>query len=210
MASETRYSEYSPDFTAQAEHDLVQALLQDETTYCWNTAHPESEAYFAELQKAFVLDDWREVDIEARSQTLFAQLDQLWVEKVPEANVEALTLDLTILAALCERFASRVPQVTLETIAKRAKDLMSTNLCLAERLVKCVQQLALGWEEEDLLVMARPLAYAMRGAETEAIESVLGTVRGVPFAELSKMEQARLSLAVARYAFAELEFRGDS
>lgn len=208
MASETRYSEYSPDFTAQAEHDLVQALLQDETTYCWNTAHPESEAYFAELEKAFVLDDWLEVDIEPRSQTLFAQLDQLWVEKVPD-NVEALALDLPILGALCQRFASRVPQVTLETIAKQAKNLMSTNLCLAERLVKCVQQLALGWEEEDLLVMARPLAYAMRGAETEAIESVLGTVRGVPFAELSKMEQARLSLAIARYAFAELESRGD-
>lgn len=209
MASEPRHSEYSRDFTAEAEQELVQALLQDETTYCWDTARAESEAYFAALEQGFSLDDWQEADIQRRSQSLFAQLDQLWLENVPEISVQTLVSEPGILAALCQRFASRVPQVTLEAIAKTAKELMATNLCLAERLVHCVRQLALGWGEEDLLVMARPLAYAMRGAESEVIDSVLLTVRPVPFGELSKMEQARLSLAIARYAFAELETIAD-
>ncbi|WP_249070830.1 hypothetical protein [Argonema antarcticum] len=205
MASQTRDSEYSRDFFAQAEQELVQALLQDERTYCWNTAYAESEAYFAQQEEAFSLDDWKEADIQARTQNLFAQLDQVWLENVPEIYVQTRASDTSLLAALCQRFEGRIPQVSLEALAKTAKELMSTNLCLAERLVQCVQQLALGWGEEDLLVMARPLAYTMRGEESEVIDSVLLTVRSVPFCELSKIEQARLSLAIARYAFAELE-----
>ncbi len=209
MASETKYPQYSSDFWSEAERELWEMLLQDETNYCWNTAHPESEAYFTALEAAFPFDELLDMDIEARSQALFTQLDQLWEREVPEASTEIATSHSDILATLCQKFASRVPQVTLALIAKTAKDLVSSNLCLAERLVRCVNELSIGWTEEDLLVMARPLAYAMRGAETEAIETFLEKVREVPFEELSPMEKARLSLAISRYAFAELETTND-
>lgn len=205
MASETKYSQYSPDFWSEAEHELWEVLLQDETTYCWDVADSESEAYLTQLETAFPLDQLLDMDIQARSQAFFRELDQLWPEEVPQT----VTFRSDILAVLCQKFASRAPQVTLETIAATAKELVSSNLCLAERLVRCVKELSIGWTEEDLLVMARPLAYAMRGGETEAIETFLDKVREVPFCELSPMEKARLSLAISRYAFAQLETTND-
>lgn len=205
MASETKYSQYSPDFWSEAEHELWEALSQDETTYCWNAADPESEAYFSALETTFSLDESLNKDIQTKSQAFFRALDQLWPEEVPQI----VTSQADIVTVLCEKFASRVPQATLAKIATTAKELVSSNLCLAERLVRCVKELSIGWTEEDLLVMARPLAYAMRGGETEAIETFLEKVREAPFSELSPMEKARLSLAISRYAFVELETTND-
>ena len=208
MASEISYSPYSPDLSAQAEDELLHVLRLNEVNYCWNTADPESEAYFTQLEEAFPLDDSWSSEIEERSQSFFAELDRLWPAEVPEVVSQKLAVEQPLLANLRQRFAARVPLVILETIANTAKELRSSNSSLAQRLVECVHHLALGWADEDLLVMARPLAYTMRGVgtgESEAIESILGTVRTVPFCQLTEIEKARLSLAIARYAFAQLE-----
>ncbi len=89
--------------------------------------------------------------------------------------------------------------------ALSATHLLPVNLSLGEKLVRCVLALQPQWAEEDLQVLARPLAYAMRGNETAAIESTLAGVRHAPPAELTEIEQARLILAVAPYALTELQ-----
>jgi hypothetical protein len=74
---------------------------------------------------------------------------------------------------------------------------------LADQMVECVLDILPQWAEEDLQVLARPLAYAMRDIDSEGVELVTETKR--PWAQLSEIEQARVSLAVARYAISQLE-----
>lgn len=208
MASKTRDSEYSQDFRAQAQRELLHVLLQDESVYYWNPAHPESEIYFAELEQAFASDDWLEDELEDRSQNLFSRLDELWAQKVPSEN---------LLAALADKFAQRVPLSWLDAIARNAQQISyglnnsTGGLSLKEQLVQCVQNLLPIWPEDDLVLFARPLL-VMRSGNADAtdsisagIDSVLAKVRPMPFSELSEMEQARLSLAIARYALDELD-----
>ena len=57
-----------------------------------------------------------------------------------------------------------------------------------------------GWDLEDLEVMARPLAYSMRGDKNDELENILATIEPVDWYNLSEVEQARLSLAIALYA----------
>ncbi|HAG81788.1 MAG TPA: hypothetical protein DCL61_11625 [Cyanobacteria bacterium UBA12227] len=74
-----------------------------------------------------------------------------------------------------------------------------------DRMIQCVEELLPNWAEDDLQVLARPLAYAMRGAEAETVELALGAVRPLDWTELSEIERARLSLAIARIAIDDLE-----
>ena len=75
----------------------------------------------------------------------------------------------------------------------------STGRPLAEQLIACVRDTLTGWEEADLQVMARPLAHAMRGQE-EILEATISSVRDIEWDALSPMEQARISLAAARWS----------
>jgi len=207
MCSKTRGLGCSQSCQTQAEKDLLQILLQEEgePVYYWNPIEPESESYFAQLEQEFTLDDWLEEDIERRSQSFFNQLDEIWAVSVP------VVAENNLLVALQEKFAVRVPLSWLETISrnalqlKRGQDYTTQGMSLADRLVQCVRELVSGWPEGDLYLFSRPLAFAMRGTESQVIESVLGTVRPLPFAELSELEQARLSLAIACYALTELD-----
>ena len=78
---------------------------------------------------------------------------------------------------------------------------------MADRLVECVQSLLPDWAEDDLLVLARPFAYAMRGSQAADVESVLGEIRHEDWTALSKIEQARVSIAIAHYALEQLQAR---
>jgi len=98
-----------------------------------------------------------------------------------------------------------MPQTWLEAIANKARQVFSTNLPLAEQLVLCVKPLLNNWAEEDLLVFARPLAYAMRGASHSESEAPFGIVQPREWTDLSQMEQVRLTLAVAHSALAQLK-----
>ncbi|MBD2072958.1 hypothetical protein H6F86_03465 [Phormidium sp. FACHB-592] len=159
--------------------------------YVWNPAAPEAEPFFAALEQALPLDDWNAAEVATRSDVFFAQVNQLW---------STATLQET----LTQRFAARVPQQLLTAIATRAQQVLSSSISLADQLVQCVQEALPHLAEDDLHVLARPLAYAMRGNDSP-VESTLERVRSVEWDALSDVEQARLSLAIARYALAELE-----
>ena len=79
MANEFNGSDAVKHTPSPAQVDLLEALLEpDDAPYPWNTAAPESEAYFVEAEQEFVVEDWLEQEIAARSLTFFTHLDQLW------------------------------------------------------------------------------------------------------------------------------------
>jgi hypothetical protein len=198
MVNQSMYSEGVEDALTMAQTELLEALLQaEESVYPWNPAEVAAEAYFLEQEQSFLLEDWSEEEITERSQQLFGQLDACWttLAVTPEA----------LKASLFAKFATSVPQGWLEAIAHRAHQLAASPLSLADQLVDCVQQLLPNWAEEDLLVISRPFAYAMRGTTDSVVDSTLNTIQQRAWTELSAMEQVRLSMAIARYAIAQLE-----
>jgi hypothetical protein len=201
MASDQVRPHFS-SFHAQAERELLQLILQPEASYPWNPADPGAEAYFAELEQE-VAAGWSSAELAVQSQSLSSQLEQLWATVLPTATIQE-TAAQSLSADLFGQFAAQVPKSLLDKIVGRANQIIATNLSLADQLVQCVQELLPEWGEDDLQVLARPFAYAMRGAETEMLEAALRSVRCAAWTELSGIEQARLSLAIARYAIAQL------
>ncbi|HEY9661292.1 MAG TPA: hypothetical protein V6C65_22790 [Allocoleopsis sp.] len=186
-------------FQAQAELELMQLILEEPISYPYNPADPEAEAYFEALEQEVLAMGWSEEDLMAQGAILSHNLDNLWASfSAPIAAPSTLTTDLL------QRFAARVPQQLLESIAQKAKQVFNQNLSVADQLVQCVQGSLPTWGAEDLLVFARPLAYTMRAAETEKLDTALRSVRTVEWTELTDIEQARLSLAIARYAISQV------
>jgi hypothetical protein len=170
--------------------DLLDAVLSTDTPYPWDFTDPASATYIEKLEQEFSLDSWLDEEIAQRSQDFFARLDGIWAQ-----------------TALSQRFAAWAPQSVLNAIVQQAQKVVASNLSLADQLIQCVQESLPDWNVDDLQVLARPLAYAMRGVETETaqvVESTLQSVRPLSWEELSELEQARLSLAIARCALAQL------
>ena len=189
MATQSTDSEYFRDSQTQAQMELLATIVQTDVAYPWNPAQLESESYLTALEQEFALSDsFSDSDIALKSQVLFSQLEQVW-------------LTTALQKSLREKFA-RVPQDFLSSIAQSVQNATVKYQSLADQMVECVLDILPQWGEEDLQVLARPLAYAMRDVDSEGVELVMATNR--PWAQLSEIEQARVSLAVARYAISEL------
>lgn len=189
MATQSPDSQYFGDSQTQAQMDLLATIVQTDVAYPWNPAQLESESYLTALEQEFAISDsFSDSDIAQKSQVLFAQLEQVW-------------LTTALQKSLREKFA-RVPQDFLARIAQSVQHATVKYQSLADQMVECVLDILPQWAEEDLQVLARPLAYAMREVDSEGAELVMATRR--PWAQLSEIEQARVSLAVARYAISQL------
>lgn len=189
MATQSPDSQYFRDSQTQVQMELLATIVQTDVAYPWNPAQLESESYLTALEEEFALSDsFSDSDIAQKSQVLFAQLEQVW-------------LTTALQKSLREKFA-RVPQDFLARIAQSVQNATVKYQSLADQMVECVLDILPQWAEEDLQVLARPLAYAMREVDSEGAELVMATRR--PWAQLSEIEQARVSLAVARYAISQL------
>jgi len=189
MATQSPDSQYFGDSQTQAQMELLATIVQTDVAYPWNPAQLESESYLTALEQEFALSDsFSDSDIAQKSQVLFAQLEQVW-------------LTTALQKSLREKFA-RVPQDFLARIAQSVQNATVKYQSLADQMVECVLDILPQWAEEDLQVLARPLAYAMREVDSEGAQLVMATRR--PWAQLSEIEQARVSLAVARYAISQL------
>lgn len=188
MATQSPDSQYFRDSQTQAQIDLLATIVQTDVAYPWNPAQLESESYLTALEEEFALSDsFSDSDIAQKSQVLFAQLEQVW-------------LTTALQKSLREKFA-RVPQDFLTRIAQSVQNATVKYQSLADQMVECVLDILPQWAEEDLQVLARPLAYAMREVDSEGAQLVMAARR--PWAQLSEIEQARVSLAVARYAISQ-------
>ena len=189
MATQSPDSQYFRDSLPQAQMELLATIVQTDVAYPWNPAQLESESYLTALDQEFALSDsFSDSDIAQKSQVLFAQLEQVW-------------LTTALQKSLREKFA-RVPQDFLARIAQSVQNATVKYQSLADQMVECVLDILPQWAEEDLQVLARPLAYAMREVDSEGAQLVMAARR--PWAQLSEIEQARVSLAVARYAISQL------
>ncbi|HIK55635.1 MAG TPA: hypothetical protein IGS37_10790 [Synechococcales cyanobacterium M55_K2018_004] len=203
MSSDSNRS-FLPPFQAQAELELLHDILQGVETspYPWNPMEAETTAYFEALEQEVIALGWTDADYAPYVGALSQQLDQAWAELQPAS---ASSLAQFFSGELFHNLTQRIPHRFLETIVQRAQQSVAHNLSMTDQLVMCVQEFLPEWGAEDLAVFARPFAYAMRGpAEENVVEGALQSIRPVAWEELSSIEQARLSLAIARYAIAQL------
>ncbi len=178
---------------SQAEAELTDCLLASPTLdYPWNPAEPETADYYAEADRYLSLDDWSDTEIAARSQSFFTQIQACWAD-APSPEVE-----VNPIAALTDKFGARVPQQWLAAIATKVSSLATSNLEPVEQLVQSVQDLLSNWATDDLLVIARPYAYAMRC--DPGVNDPDRIVRPLAWTELSELERAKLTILIAQYA----------
>jgi hypothetical protein len=146
-------------------------------SYPWNPS--ESADFFNAIgQSPQLTDGLDDTEIETRANSFFNTLDQLW--------------DRSLHTLLVRKFAT-VPQAILATIASQAERLAQTAANQAEQLIQCAQQVLPQWDIDDLAVMARPMAYALRGeAKAESIAK--------DWTQLSEVDRAKLVLEIAQYA----------
>jgi hypothetical protein len=197
--------QYSP---STVELEFLGALLEPgDATYPWNPGDEESEAYFSELEEQFIIDDSLAEEITTRSQSFYTQLDTLWSE-YPSAADDKSHPSQSVVANIQETlqtaFASGVPQSWLNAIAQKATEIFSTQQSIGEQLVECVQTVLPTWQVEDLLVLARPYAYAMRSSEPQTLATIINKVGNRDWVALSEIEQAKVSLAISYYALTQL------
>ncbi len=182
-----------PDDSEEVQAQLIDCLLASSTAaYPWNPAEPDTADYYLETDRHFSLDNWSETEITQRSRSFFAQIQSCW------ANSPTPVLELSPLAALIEKFGARVPQQWLAQIAENVSCLATNQLEPIDRLVQSVQDLLPNWAAEDLLVIARPYAYAMRG--DTGVNDIDNIVRPLAWTELSELERAKLTIAIAQSA----------
>jgi hypothetical protein len=189
-------SNQSPsDKLAEAQLQLIDCLLavdESAANYPWNPAEPAAAEYYLETDRHFSLDSWSDTEIAHSSQAFFAKIQSCW------ANSPSPELELSPLAALMAKFGARVPQQWLAQIAANVSRLVPEQLEPIDHLVQSVQDLLPNWMAEDLLVIARPYAYAMRG--DTGVEHLSNIVRPLDWDQLSELERAKLTIAIAQVA----------
>jgi hypothetical protein len=161
----------------------VRETAHSKIAYPWNPSQPESAEFFNHVAAVSPLDAFEDGEIDQQADRFFSQLDQLW--------------DSALHTVLARKFAS-VPQDVRRTIAEQAAQLLNQGDQLVDQLAQCVQAALPHWALEDLQVLSRPLAFAMRGESSES------PLVNRDWQTLSATEQAKLSLTIARYAIDEL------
>lgn len=188
--------------------ELFDLLKQEENGYPWNPADPLNETYFEvtdspdvlnhslDALEAPVLERSLETNLEINASRFFAIAHQSW---------QAAALR-TIKANLWEKFARYIPSHSLDQIFAQAQALAHQNLSnLDELLVTCVQPLWSNWNNDTLLVIARPLGSLRSGEEDEGRISRWEQLRRpVSWDELTEIEQIRLTMIAAQEALMQL------
>jgi hypothetical protein len=181
-----------PDRHNLSEAELMDCLLaSSKAEYPWNPADPETADYYTESDLHFSLDDWSDAEISQKSQSFFTTIQSCWDRQADNVRSNALE-------TLTAKFGARVPQQWLERIAANASALASSNLEPVEQLVSAVRDLLSNWATDDLLVMARPYAYAMRC--NPGVDNPDNIVRPLEWEQLSELERAKLTILIAQYA----------
>ncbi|MDP5337106.1 MAG: hypothetical protein NWQ28_00835, partial [Nodularia sp. (in: cyanobacteria)] len=193
---------------SQMELELLETLLVPEDgTYPWNPADDESEAYFSELEQQFAMQDWLDEELNPKSSAFYGKLDSLWSE-VPINSNDKCQPNQSVVdhlqVALNSAFAHSVPPGWLNAIALKAADIFASQQSMSDQLVQCVQSVLPAWGVDDLFVFTRPFAHSMRSSESPKETSIISKVKNRDWITLSEIEQAKISVAIAYYAFKQL------
>ncbi|MEL6468526.1 MAG: hypothetical protein AAFQ74_02260 [Cyanobacteria bacterium J06623_4] len=180
---------------------LLQAVLDTEQSAPW-LAEGAAAEYESRLESAGAALEISEEEAAAGWQGLSAQLSQIWTDATNGVVAE----NAGVLAQLQQRFGERLPGHLLTVIADKAQQAARGAEPMVAQMISCVQDEFAQLAVADLQVMARPMAFAMRGnSADELVEATIQSIRVGDWETLSPIEQARLSLAAARYAIAQTE-----
>ncbi|MEH2004970.1 hypothetical protein [Nostoc sp.] len=208
MAKKNNGSDTFSSLPSQVDLEFLEALLEPEdATYPWNPGDDESEAYFQELEEQFGMQDLVDEELIRQSPDFYSHLDTLWstIPSTPDDNHNLQqSVVLNLKETLHTTFCAYVPQEFLNAIASKAAEIFAARQLIGEQLVECVQTVLPTWGTEDLLVLARPFAYAMRSSESHNAGSALSNLKNSQWTALSEVEKAKVSLAIASYAFTQL------
>lgn len=192
-------------FPSSVDLDLLEALLQPEdATYPWNPADEGSEAYFSQLEQQFECQDLLAEDLTTRAENFYHHLDDIWSQVSHSQTDHDQQPSNRLQSALHRAFSTSVPSNWLNAIAQKAAEIITLEQSASDKLVECVQALLPNWGTDDLLVLARPFAYAMRSNEQQNLVFVTKNIENREWTSLSEIEQAKVSLAIADYAFKQL------
>jgi hypothetical protein len=192
MSANTQSEHYD---LSQTEAELMDCLLATSTIdYPWNPADPETADYYTESDSHFSLDEWSDAEIGQKSASFFNSIQSCWGPVSSES--------VSPLAALTAKFGTRVPQQWLSQVAMNVSNLATSNLEPIDRLVASVQDLLANWAVDDLLVLARPYAYAMRC--DPGVDDPDNIVRPLDWEQLSELERAKLTILIAQSAIDSL------
>lgn len=174
-----------------AQSDLLANVVNPQSSYPWDVADPATDDYFAAIDES--LDDPAvEAAIAAGWQRFSVQLETLW------GTSDSVTEQIT--HRLMDQFQARMPADILAQIAAQAADLSRQGQALIDQLVVCASTILPTWDADDLAVLARPLAFALRDGQGEMLDLTLRTLPQTHWEALSEIEQARLTLAIATVA----------
>jgi len=200
MASDL--SRTSSQQQAEVELEFLQTLLDDDA-YPWSNGDASVFESLADMEAALAeqLSEPERDAIATQGQQFFQTLQQQWtvIDNASTSNTNLSSVQSTLM----QTFRDRVPTDILETLAQKAMDVVQQPSTLAEQLVLCVQDCVPSLLPEDLQVLARPYAYAMRDPGTDKLDAANQAIRPVPWNELSPVEQARLSMAIAHYSLSQ-------
>jgi hypothetical protein len=183
--------------------EFMEALLEPEdAAYPWNLADESSEAYFHNLELQFGWQDFSDAE-RISADNFYQNLDTMWDQvAVLENNSSKNTVNY--LQEVLQNAFSVIPGGLLTAISQKAAEVSMLEQSASEKLVECIQALLPSWEVDDLLVLARPFAYAMRSSEPYTLTSVIRDFEDRDWANLSEIEQAKITLAIADYALQHL------
>lgn len=210
MINKTHNSENITRLTSQVELELLQVLLEPEDdAYPWNPAAEEAEAYFTEIDRQFAMQDLLEEELNTRAESFYGKLDSLWSEVTQSSHYKCNTsssIFTSLQETLHTTFAAKIPHGWLDAIAQKASEIFASQQSMGEQLVECAQAVLPNWGADDLAIFARPYAYAMRSSsEPQNMAAIINKVENQDWANLSEIEQAKLSVAIAYYALKQLD-----
>ena len=149
------------------------------------------------------MQDFSDLELSTSTDNFYQNLDTIWDQvAVLENNSSKNTVNY--LQEVLQNAFSVIPRGLLTAIAQKATKVSILEQSASEKLVECVQALLPSWEVDDLLVLARPFAYAMRSSEPHTLTSLIRDFEERDWANLSEIEQAKITLAIADYALQHL------
>ncbi|NEQ43314.1 MAG: hypothetical protein F6K00_07035 [Leptolyngbya sp. SIOISBB] len=178
----------------QAQLDLLHSVLGSAPSLPWHPYSSATTQYLDQLEQDVVNDLGDDLAMASQWSQVSALAAALW--EAPETS---------LLKTLTQKFGTRMPQQLLAQLATQVQEAASSGQALIDQMVTATQAIVTDFAADDLQVMARPMALAMRSGADDPADSVAQSIRTVEWSELSALEQARLSLAIARYALTELE-----
>ncbi len=195
MANQPNWNPNSEEYLYNTT-ELLDAIFQEEDIYPWNPTTPEAEAYFADSERDFSLTNSLDsTEIESLAETFFSHLNQCWNSSASSRLQESLAV----------KFGQLVPEDLRSQVIARAEEICTAPISLMNQLLQCVQPLLANWGEEDLEVFARPLVYAMRSSPARVTEIEKKFVPQAPWNQLSQIQKARCTIAMAHFALLQLQ-----